>query len=224
MANIMHNPLFRDLDANDCQRALEMWQARTLKLSKDKPLVSAGEPVNYVYVILSGSLEIVTDDYWGNRSLLSTVKAGGLFGAAYAFGDADIYPLTVYAKEDTELLVLNPQALSRNAYQNPTLYQRIQRNVIRTIANKAIGLIHTIEQVKQRSLRNKILAYLAHQAHLAGGTRFEIPLDRQQLADYLAVDRTALSRELARLKEEGYLDYHKNEFNLHLSKHLDSNE
>jgi len=215
MANIMHNPLFRNLDPKDCQRALDLWQARTLKLAKDEVLVAAGTPVTHIYLVLSGSLEIVTDDYWGNRSLLSTVKRNGLFGAAYAFGDADVYPLTVYAKEDTELLSLNPAALTRNAYQSPVLYQRIQANLVATLANKAIGLIHTIEQVKQRSLRNKILAYLAHQAHLAGSMNFEIPLDRQQLADYLAVDRTALSRELSRLKEEGLLDYHKNKFCLH---------
>ncbi|MBO4535265.1 MAG: Crp/Fnr family transcriptional regulator [Clostridia bacterium] len=214
MANIMHNPLFRGLDPKDCQRALDLWQARTLKLAKDEILVSAGNPVTHIYVVLSGSLAIVTDDYWGNRSLLSTVKRNGLFGAAYAFGDADIYPLTVYASEDTELLSLSPAALSRNAYQSPSLYQRIQANVVATLANKAIGLIHTIEQVKQRSLRNKILAYLANQAHLAGAMSFEIPLDRQQLADYLAVDRTALSRELSRLKDEGLLDYHKNKFTL----------
>jgi CRP-like cAMP-binding protein len=214
MANILHNPLFQGMDPKEGQRALEMWQARTIKFDKGQEVISAGDAIQHVYVVLSGSLEVVTDDYWGNRSLLSTVKRNGLFGAAYAFGDADLYPLTVYAKEDCELLLLNPQSLARNAYQNPTLYQKIQRNVIRVISDKAIGLIHTIEQIKQRSLRNKILAYLAHQAHLACSMSFEISLDRQQLADYLAVDRTALSRELGRLKDEGLIDYRKNKFTL----------
>jgi len=198
------------------QEALLAWHAQSLSVEAGDRLFAAGDAVRAIYVVEAGHVHLVEDDYWGNRSILSVVEAGHIFGAAYAFGDVDVYPMSAEAVTDGVVLVVPLSAYYASEATHPDLFRKAQHGFLAALANRSIGLIHTIEQVKQRTLRQKILAYLSYLSRLAHSPHFEVPLSRQQLADYLAVDRSALSRELSALRDEGVLTYDKRRFTLYL--------
>lgn len=203
-------------DADAWQQALRVWHARRIHLVRGQYLISVGDAVRDLFVVVSGRIHMAVDDYWGNRSVLSEVDEGHILGAAYAFGDATVYPICAEAVRESVVVAI-PVAEYRASFAvSPELYVRAQSAFLQALANRSIGLIHTIEQVKQRTLRQKILAYLSHRSRLVGSVQFDVPLTRQQMADYLAVDRSALSRELSHLRAEGVLDYRRQHFTLYL--------
>jgi len=198
------------------QEATAAWRAKVRTMQVGDVLFAASDKVCDIYVVLKGRVHLVVDDYWGNRSILSVVEAGHIFGAAYAFGDADAYPMSAVAVEGGEVLTFSLAAYEASEATHPALFYKAQRGFLSALANRSVGLIHTIEQVKQRTLRGKILAYLTYRSRLAGSTTFEVNLTREQMADFLSADRAALSRELSRLRREGVLDYRKGRFTLYL--------
>ena len=198
------------------QEATTAWRARIRTVRAGDVLFAASDKVRDIFVVLAGRVHLVEDDYWGNRSILSVVEAGHIFGAAYAFGDVDVYPMSAVAVEGGEVLTFSLSAYTASEATHPALFHKAQRGFLSALANRSVGLIHTIEQVKQRTLRGKILAYLTYRSRLAGSTSFEVNLTREQMADFLAADRTALSRELSALRHEGVLDVHGRHFTLYL--------
>ena len=198
--------------------ALSVWQARSLRVPSGEAFVRQGQPVRDIYVVQGGMVHVLVDDYWGNRSVLSVVEEGRIFGAAYAFAGVEVYPISALAVGDAIVVAVPVAAFLASADTHPTLYAKAQSAFLHALAERSVSLIHTIEQVKQRTLRQKILAYLSYCGALARSTRFTVPLNRQQMADYLAADRASLCRELARLRDEGLIAYHKNEFRLYLRK------
>ena len=198
------------------QEALSVWHAYPLTLSAGSRLVQQGDAVRNIYVVLAGAVEVHVDDYWGNRSVLAVVEAGHIFGAAYAFGNVAAYPIAAEALSDSRVLMVPLDAYRASASTHPVLYAKAQQAFLQALALRSVAMLHSVEQVKQRTLRQKILAYLSYQSAVQGSTHVTVPLTRQGLADYLAVDRSALCRELSRLQAEGLLAYHKNEFRLYL--------
>jgi CRP-like cAMP-binding protein len=200
------------------QEALSAWHARTVQVKAGAALFSAGDAVRDIYLVTDGCVHLLVDDYWGNRSILSVVEAGHIFGAAYAFGSVDTYPMSAMAVGECTVLAIPLDAYRASGTTHPVLYGKAQQGFLTALADRSVGLIHTIEQVKQRTLRQKILAFLSYRSRLAGSTRFEVDLTQQQLADFLAADRSALARELSALRQEGILDYHGRQFALYLPR------
>lgn len=203
-------------DAAAWRRALTIWHAHTRRVSAGNCLIAQGDKVRHIFVVQTGRVHVVVDDYWGNRSVLSVVEPGHIFGAAYAFGQVDAYPISAIAAQDSVITAIPLDGYLASASTAPELYALAQQAFLHALATRSVGLLHSIEQVKQRTLRRKILAYLSHLAHVQGNMQVVVPFSRQEMADYLAVDRTALSRELAALKAEGLIDYRKNRFTLYL--------
>ncbi len=193
-----------------------MWRARRVRYAKEQTVVHAGDATGRIWIVLTGRLHVVSYDYWGARSLLSEVGAGGIFGAAYALGHCDTFPLEVVCAEAACAVVLDIDSFNAAASLYPKVYSQCLANLACAVSDKSVALIHTLQQVKQRTLRQKLLSYLSYRAGMAGSNDFCIPLSRQQLADFLGVDRAALSRELSALQADGLVDYHKNNFTLHL--------
>lgn len=198
------------------QEATTAWHAKVRTVRAGDVLFAVGDKVREVYVVTRGRVHLVVDDYWGNRSILSVVDEGHIFGAAYAFGDVDAYPMSAVAVTEGSVLSFPIAAYRASEATHPALFYKAQRGFLSALAGRAAGLIHTIEQVKQRTLRGKILAYLTYRSRLAGRTDFDVDLTREQMADFLAVDRAALCRELSALRREGVLDYRKGHFRLYL--------
>lgn len=163
-------------------------------------------------LILEGSVHIIKEDFWGNRSILSEVGKAGMFGETYSCLGGESLGVSVEAAEDCKCLFLDFQKMLAMVEQGPVRQSQIVFNLIRILAGKNLFLTKKMEYISQRSTRQKLLAYLSEQSRSVGNPEFYIPFNRQQLADFLAVDRSAMSAELSKLRKEGVLDYRKNWF------------
>ena len=172
------------------------------------------EIINHVGVVLEGKVDMVKEDLWGNRTMLVRMGKDEVFGETFACGEDAMSMVTFAAAERTQVLFLSFSRVMHTCSHACAFHQTLIENMVRIIARKNRELMRKVEVVSKRSLREKILAYLSIQAQQQGKKTFEIPLGRLEWAQYLCVDRSALTRELAKMQEEGILDYHRNTFKL----------
>ena len=181
------------------------------RFARGERILRAGEPTRYMGLVLTGSVLIEHTDMQGAVTLLGRAEPGDLFAEAYACLGGEPLEVAVLAAADAEVLFLNSvQALS---CARPGAAE-FTRNLLTILAGRNLTLTRKIGHMARRTTRDKLLSYLSAQAMQAGGPEFDIPLDRQQLADYLAVDRSAMSTALGKLRDEGVLTFQKNHFHL----------
>jgi CRP-like cAMP-binding protein len=184
------------------------------EVGRDGFIYRAGEPAHTVGVVLRGNVLVVQEDYWGNRRIVEQVGAGGIFGEALACAQVGELPVSVVAATRCELLLMDYRRIATTCPQACAFHARLLRNMLGILARNNVQLTHKIRHITQRSTREKVLSYLGEQASRAGAARFEVPFNRQELADYLSVDRSALSAELSHMQADGLLRYHRNHFEL----------
>lgn len=206
--------LFRGIEAEDIDAMLSCLSAESKKFQKGQMIYRAGETTDMVGVILSGRVHIFKDDFWGNRSILSEIGLGDIFGETYAELPSVELGVNVMATEDSEILFLNVGKIMTTCSSSCRFHSRLIHNLLAVTAQKNLMLTRKMEYMAQRTIREKLLTYLSAESQRSGSPRFEIPFNRQQLADYLSVDRSAMSRELCRLRDEGVLEFNKNCFEL----------
>ena len=202
----MNSPLFEKMTAAEIAELFSSCAKGSVDLKKGEYLVKPSDPVLYFYLVENGSLSVVRDDYWGNRTVISEVGKGGVFGAAYLFAGKKSYRIAVVAKEDTSVIKFDKDFSGLDT----DTFNKINGNIIKLLANKDVSLLTNNEHLSQRTTRKKILSFL--NAVGEGKNHVTVPFNRQEMADYLAVDRSALSRELSLLQKEGILTYNKNVF------------
>ena len=194
--------------------ALSWLEANALQLrryEKGAVILHAGDVTRRLGLVRSGRVHIESNDLWGNRSILGSVAAGGAFGETYALGGLAMMVDAVCA-EPAEVWLLDVQTALRA--MPPDAGRVLTENLLRLCAQKNLALSERIFCTTSKTIRGRLLTYLSAQSVRAGARTFRIPFDRQQLADYLGVDRTALSKELSKMRADGLLDWHKNEFTL----------
>lgn len=206
--------LFDGIDDNDMEALLSCLSGRRVQFEDGELILMAGDRADHVGLVLSGSVLVASDDFWGNRTILAHVERGGLFGEAFSFARVDCLPVSVTAAGKTEVLFIDCDKIITVCPSACQFHNRLIRNMLKILAEKNMVLTQKIGHMGKRTTREKILSYLSEEARKAGGDSFAIPLNRQEMADYLAVDRSALSKELGRLREEGRIDFHKNRFRL----------
>jgi CRP-like cAMP-binding protein len=167
-----------------------------------------------VGIVLSGGVHIVRHDYWGNRLIVARIGPADIFGEAFSLGNAPALPVSVVSAEKSELLIFNSERLLRPCASVCGFHAALIRNMIHDLARKNITLMKKIEHLTGRGTREKLLSYFSAQSRQAQNKVFDIPFNRQELADYLSVDRSAMSAELGRMRNEGIIDFHKNHFEL----------
>ena len=172
------------------------------------------ETINHVGVVLSGKVDMVKEDLWGNRTMLVRMGKDEVFGETFACGEDAMSVVTFAAAERTQVLFLSFSRVMHTCSHACAFHQTLIENMVRIIARKNRELMRKVEVVSKRSLREMILAYLSIQAQQQGKKTFEIPLRRLEWAQYLCVDRSALTRELAKMQEEGLIQYHRNSFEI----------
>ena len=192
----------------DCLKAVR----RTYK--KNELVFSAGDTVRYVGVILSGSVHILQEDYWGNRTILAHIPPGGLFGEAFSCAEMDSLPVSVIAAEKSEILLIDCRRIIITCSSACVFHMALIKNMIKLLAQKTIMLTQKMEIITHRTTRERLLAYLSSQAIKTGKSRFTIPFNRQQLADYLSVERSAMSAELSHMQSDGLIRTDRSEFEL----------
>jgi len=211
---LRHSTLFEGLTDAEMDKLCTCLSAQERVIPKDGFVFRAGDKVNAVYCILSGSMHIVDEDYWGNLSIVESMEADTLFGEAYIFSGAISHLVSVVAAEVSVVLEFNPHKLFETCANGCDCHNRLARNALRIVSTKIVRLTEKLGHIMRRTMREKLLSYLSLCAQRAGSNTFTIPYSRQQLADYLCVDRSALSHEMSRLKKEGLIEYRKNEFTL----------
>ena len=211
---LAQTPLFSGISAEDVQKLYSCLGVHRRLISKDSFVFRAGDSVQAIYLLLSGSLHIISEDFWGNQSIIESMLPHTLFGEAYVLAPRSQHLVSVVAAEDSVILETTAIHLLENCPNRCSHHLRLVSNTMRILSQKIVRLTEKLEHITQRSMREKILSYLSQCAIDAQSTSFHIPYSRQQLADYLCVDRSALSHELSRLRKDGLLRYQKNHFEL----------
>jgi len=206
--------LFKGIDESDLDQLLSCLGAKTINYEKGETVFFSGESINQFGIVLSGQVQVVQDDYYGNRSILSKIEPGNLFGESFACAETEPLPVSVITSAKSELLFIDCRRLASPCESACGFHSRLIRNMLSIVSMKNISLTRKIEFTSKRTTREKLMAYLSAEAKKAGSNRFFIPFNRQELADYLSVNRSAMSAELSKLRDEGVLKFRKNQFEL----------
>ena len=205
--------LFRGLRRAQIREMLPCLSARQARFRRGQFLLRAGDRASSAGIILSGEAEVLQEDFWANRNLLAAVGPGELFAEAFACAHA-VSPVSVQCTTDGSVLYLNVRAVFSPCEKACAQHKTLSQNLIRVLAEKNMQLNEKAGFLSQRTTREKLLAYLSAQARRAGSASFRIPFDRQQLADYLCIDRAAMSSEISKLQKEGLIKTNRNHFEL----------
>lgn len=206
--------LFKDIEEADLQPLLSCLSARMVHYNSGQSIFLSGESIKQFGIVLSGQVNVVQDDYYGNRSILARIDVGNMFGESFACAEAETLPVSVIATTESEILFIDCHRLSSPCANACSFHSRLIQNMLRIVSMKNIDLTQKIEFTSKRTTREKLMAYLSAEAKKAGSNKFSIPFNRQELADYLSVERSAMSAELSKLKNDNVLKFHKNEFEL----------
>lgn len=207
-------PLFFNLSDNEILFILKFFNFSEENFDKNNLIFQAGNPITKIGIIISGELNIIKEDFWGNRNILEKFKSGEIFGEVFALSKRSTPNLSVEASQNCKILFLDLKDFLINNPKNPFEIYKFLNNIFQISLKKNILLTQKIEHITKKSLKEKIISFLSAEALKNKSNSFDIKFDRQELADYLSVDRSALSRELSTLKKQKILDYNKNHFTL----------
>ena len=172
------------------------------------------ENIKHIGILLSGAVDMVKEDLWGNKTMLVRMRKDELFGETFACGEDNLSVVTFVVSEDAKILFIPFDRVMHSCTMACLFHHQLIENMVHIIANKNRDLMRKVEVVSKRTIREKLLAYLSLQAQVQESRYVDIPLGRVELAEYLCVDRSALTRELVKMKEEGLIDYDKKCFRI----------
>ena len=207
-------PLFDGIVEEDLLRMAGCLGARVLAFDKKYTVFAEGTAAKYIGIVLSGSVQVIQVDYYGNRSIFSELSAGEVFSEAFACAGVSQLPVSVVANEPCEVMLIDGEHVLHTCSNHCDFHRRLIFNLMQDLAHKTIQFHQRVEITSKRTTREKLMTYLAMRAKESGRNSFTIPFDRQELADYLEVDRSGLSAEIGKLRREGVLESRKNWFKL----------
>lgn len=210
----LQSPLFVGISPQDRLTALGCMGYHIAVYRKGQIISLEEENIRHIGIVLSGSVDMIKEDIWGNKNLLLRMGKGELFGETFACGADNTAIVSFSASEDCRILFMPFGRVMHNCSMACDFHLRLSENMVKIIAGKNRDLMRKIEIVSKRTLREKIMAYLSVQAQTQQTRYFEIPLGRVEWAEYLCADRSALTRELAKMKAEGLIDYDRNSFRI----------
>lgn len=213
-ADLAKIQLFHGFTEEHLSEALRVFHAQPRNYRKDQIILHEGSQTDVMGIILSGSVTIERDDYLGNRSILAHISAGEYFAETYAFVEHVPLMINVVANEDCEILFLNLGRIRASELSSFPWYPLLLVNLLTIATKKNIELSERSFHVFPKTVRGRIYSYLTAMSHQKQSPEFEIPFNRQQMADYLNLDRSALSRELCKMRDEGLILFQKNHFKL----------
>ena len=206
--------LFEDIAEDELLSMLSCLDARVITAQKGELVLCEGEPAEHVGILLSGEVQIIRNDFFGNRDIVSALIPGEMFGESFACAAVKELPVSVAASECSEIMFIDCRRIITTCSSSCRFHNSVIYNLLRVLADKNIAFNRKMEIVSKRTTRDKLMTYLLMQAKSCGSSSFTIPFDRQELADYLSVERSGLSVELSKMRREGLIDYHKNHVTL----------
>ena len=208
------SPLFAGMTPEDRALALTCTGYHINTFRKGQIVLFEEEDVKHIGIVLEGFVDMVKEDHWGDKTMLLRLGKNEMFGETFACGEDNLSVVTFTASSDAKVLFIPFHRVMHNCANACAFHQKLIENMVKVIAGKNRELMRKVEVISKRTIREKLLSYLSHQAQTQKSPYFDIPLGRAELADYLCVDRSALTRELAKMKDEGILDFDRNSFRL----------
>ena len=208
--NLTHTQLFRGLKESEIASLLSCLNAVERNFRKGEVILSEGSVTENIGIVLSGMAMISCGDIWGNTSILGNAAPGSVFGEVYACIPGQPMLVTVCAAEDTSVLFLNVGRVLAACTNACSFHARLIRNLLTVCAHKSLQLSQRILHTSSKSIRGRLMSYFSECAKRAGSNSFLLPYNRQQLADYLNVDRSAMCNELSKMRRDGVIEYDRN--------------
>ena len=212
LSTIRSAPLFSGVSEAELTAMLACLKAEKKDFPKEAFVLRAGDTAESIGLVLTGTVLVIQEDIWGNRNILSKAGPGQTFAVAYACAPGSRLNMSVVAETPITVLFLNVKRILTMCPSACSYHNRIIRNLLGELAGKNLQFSEKLTHVGQRSTRSKIMSYLSAEAQRLGTYELDIPFSRQQLADYLGVERSGLSQELGKMKKDGLLDYRKSHF------------
>lgn len=211
---ISKSKIFDNIKKEDIGNMLNCLSAVERKYEKGEYILRTGDVINSVFMVAEGKIHILKEDYWGNQSIIAEAKEGELFGEVYACMGNIPLQVNAAAVKDSVIIELDINKVLTVCSSACEFHSRLIRNLISVIAEKNLNLTNKLECMSQRTIRDKIMSYLSMESQKNKNSKFDIPFNRQQLADFLSVDRSAMSKEMCKMRDEGIIKFNKNHFEL----------
>lgn len=206
--------LFAGIEAEEIESMLSCLGARLLSFKKGEYVLRQGEQIHDIHVLVEGNLHIQRDDYWGNRSILGQIGIGEMFGESYVAPMSEGLLNDVVALEDSTVMLFDIKRILTTCSSACLFHAMVVENMFYAISEKNRKLVQKLGHMSKRSTREKLISYLSEEAKKQNSAKFLIPFNRQQLADFLSVDRSAMSNELCKMRDEGLIKFDRNLFTL----------
>lgn len=204
--------LFAGVGEGEIEAMLSCLQARLCTYKKREYVLRQGEHIGTILVLVEGKLHIQRDDYWGNRSIIQMIGTGEMFGEAYVAPESGALLNDVQAMEDCTVIFFDVKRIITVCSSACRFHSMVVQNLFFAISEKNRKLVQKLGYMSRRTTREKLIAYLSEESKRQSNSEFSIPFNRQQLADFLSVDRSAMSNELCKMRDEGMIEFEKNRF------------
>ena len=206
--------IFCEIKKEDLPKVFEKIGGTVKNFKKGEFVFRAGEEISQLCILLEGSLHILREDYWGNANIITDILPGEVFAEVYSCLENTKIEVSVAAIKDSRVFMADINKIIYSKENISGYDEIITKNFISVIARKNLRLNSKVSHISGRSIREKLISYLSYVSEKKGSGEFEIPFNRQQLADYLNTDRSALSAELGKMRKEGIIEFEKNKFKL----------
>ena len=213
---ISNSSIFKGMNDEEIAEVLKAADTKTYEYKKGEYILHAGERVEKFGMVLSGRALVIQEDFWGNRNIMTALSAGELFAESFACASGAVATVSVAAESDCSVAFISASGIIGLADSDLPFCRRVIKNLITDMASKNLRFNEKIMHMSQRTTREKLLSFLSFYARKMNVCEFDIPFSRQQMADYLSVERSAMSAELSRLRRDGIISYNKNHFVLHM--------
>lgn len=212
MVQLKQTGLFERLQDEEIIGLMPCFNAYEMTCEKGDILFQAGDPQTTVGIVVRGEIHVQKEDYAGNRFLINVLAAGDMFGEVSAFASLDQWANTVLAGDDSTVIFIKVERISKPCCRVCASHQILIENMLKIVARKALHMNSRINYLKLKGMREKLANYLLEQSAKTGRTTFDLPINRESLADFLNVSRPSMSRELGRMRDEGIIDFYRSSF------------
>ncbi|KMT21941.1 Crp/Fnr family transcriptional regulator [Clostridium cylindrosporum] len=209
-----NSPLFDGLNEKEISYALNCLDVKEKEFPKGSYIWHDGDSADYFGIVVKGQINIIKEDILGNRIVISSTSPSQVFGEAFCIGKVDAYEVSAQAVVDSTVLLIRGEKITSVCSNACSFHKKIIDNMLKLVAKKNLNLNNRIHCITKKTTKEKLLFYLVSEMHIDKKTEVTIPFNREELANYLAVNRSALSRELSELQKEGIISYHRDRFKL----------